>query len=68
MSRSRIPDRRERLPAAAHGLALERVRPATAVSGTAERTGIGKGAAYFEFPTKAAILDARLDQSEEHRS
>lgn len=62
MPRLRIPDRRERLLAAARELALERGWPATAVSDIAERVGIGKGAVYLEFPTKAAILDALIDR------
>lgn len=62
MPRPRIPERRERLLAAARELALERGWPATAVSDIAERVGVGKGAVYLEFPTKAAILDALIEQ------
>ncbi|MGV0836266.1 TetR family transcriptional regulator [Mycolicibacterium thermoresistibile] len=63
MPRPRIPDRRERLLAAARELALENGWPATTVSDIAARTGIGKGAVYLEFPDKAAILAAVLNRS-----
>lgn len=61
MPRHRIPERRERLLVAARDLALEQGWPATTVSDIANRVGIGKGAVYLEFATKAAILDALIN-------
>ncbi|WP_147918126.1 TetR/AcrR family transcriptional regulator [Ruania zhangjianzhongii] len=61
MPRPRIPQRREHLLVAARELALEQGWPATTVSDIAERAGIGKGAVYLEFSTKAAILDALVN-------
>ena len=60
--RHRIPKRRERLLAAARDLTLERGWPAVTISDIADRVGIGKGAVYLEFPTKAAILDALVNR------
>ncbi len=62
MPRPRIPDRRERLLAAARELALDNGWPATTVSDIAARAGVGKGAIYLEFPDKAAILAAVLNR------
>ena len=62
MPRPRIPDRRERVLAAAHDLALDQGWPATTVSDIAARAGIGKGAVYLEFATKAEILDALINR------
>lgn len=62
MPRHRIPERRERLLVAARELALEHGWNATTVADVAERVGIGKGAVYLEFPTKAAILDGLLNR------
>lgn len=62
MPRPRIPDRRERLLDAAHELALDQGWPATTVSDIAARAGIGKGAVYLEFATKAEILDALINR------
>lgn len=62
MPRYRIPERRERLLGAARQLALEKGWPDTTVADIAERAGIGKGAVYLEFATKAAILDALINQ------
>lgn len=63
MPRPRIPERRERLLAAARELALDNGWPATTVADIAARAGIGKGAVYLEFPDKAAILAAVLNRS-----
>lgn len=62
MPRPRIPERRERLLAAARALALEQGWPATTVADVASRVGIGKGAVYLEFENKAAILDALITE------
>jgi|GEM_PF-958082 len=60
MPRPRIPDRRQRILAAARELALVRGWPATSVADIARTSGIGKGAVYLEFADKSAILDAVL--------
>ncbi|MGC2940185.1 MULTISPECIES: TetR/AcrR family transcriptional regulator [unclassified Brevibacterium] len=60
MPRPRIPERRNRLLAAARQLALEQGWPATTVAEVAARADVGKGAVYLEFDSKAAILDALI--------
>lgn len=60
MPRPRIPERRLRLLAAARELALEQGWQVTTVSEVAARVGVGKGAVYLEFDSKAAILDALI--------
>ena len=63
MPRPLIPDRRERLVAAARELALDSGWTTTTVSDIAARAGVGKGAVYLEFPDKQAILAAVLNHS-----
>ncbi|MGV9802873.1 TetR/AcrR family transcriptional regulator [Mycobacterium sp. NPDC003449] len=62
MPRPRIPDRRQRVLAAARELALENGWPTTTVADIAARAGIGKGAVYLEFRDKPAILAAVLNR------
>lgn len=63
MPRPLIPDRRERILAAAQALILERGFDAASVQAIAARAGIAKGAIYREFASKHAILDALLQRS-----
>lgn len=63
MPRPLIPYRRERLVAAARALALDKGWAATTVADIADQAGIAKGAVYLEFPDKAAILAAVLNDS-----
>lgn len=60
LPRPRVPDRRERVLAAAHELALTQGWSGTTIAEIAARAGIGKGAVYLEFPDKPAILSAVL--------
>ncbi|MEH3131658.1 MAG: TetR/AcrR family transcriptional regulator [Mycolicibacterium neoaurum] len=60
MPRPRVPDRRERVLAAARDLALTQGWSGTTIAEIAARAGIGKGAVYLEFPDKPAILSAVL--------
>ncbi|MGU3502635.1 TetR/AcrR family transcriptional regulator [Mycobacterium sp. C31M] len=63
MPRPCIPDRRERILAAARGLALDKGWSSTTIADIATAAGIGKGAVYLEFSDKSAILDATLIRS-----
>lgn len=63
MPRPRLRDRRTAILDAAEQLVLEHGFDATSVAAVASRTGIGKGAVYLEFDSKADILDALLQRA-----
>ena len=62
MPRPRLHDRRTAILDAAEQLVLEQGFDATSVAAVASRAGIGKGAVYLEFDSKADILAALLQR------
>jgi AcrR family transcriptional regulator len=62
MPRPRLPHRRTAILDAAEQLVLEQGFDATSVADVASRAGIGKGAFYLEFTSKADVLDALLQR------
>lgn len=63
MPRPTIPDRRTTLLDIAEALITSRGFDAVTVADIARQAGIGKGAVYLEFPSKAAVLEALLTRS-----